>query len=375
MGKSYSPGLTVTDNIVLKKERILPLEGEVTVKKGDKVKANDVIAVTRLPGKVIPLNMANKLGSTPQLVGQFIKVKQGDEIKKDQILAETKGFFGFFKQTVKSPTDGEVENISKHTGQMLLREPRIPIEVKAFIDGIVVEVIPKQGCVIENVSAYIQGIFGIGDETIGDIEVTINDCNDPLTLEMIKPEHKDKILVSGTVVSYEAIQKAISTGVKAIITGGIDDHDLKKLLGYDIGVAITGHENIGITIVVTEGFGPIKMARKTFSLLKQFQGHQASVHGRTQIRAGVIRPEIIIPIEFDENALTDVQPSLPFLEIGATIRVIREPNFGFIGKVTGLPEQLKVVESETKVRILEAELENGQKVTIPRANVEIIEDH
>jgi hypothetical protein len=62
------------------------------------------------------------------------------------------------------------------------------------------------------------------------------------------------------------------------------------------------------------------------------------------------------------------------LEIGTTIRVIRQPNFGVIGKVTGLPEQLTKVESETLVRILEAELENGEKVTIPRANVEVIED-
>ena len=55
------------------------------------------------------------------------------------------------------------------------------------------------------------------------------------------------------------------------------------------------------------------------------------------------------------------------------IRIIRQPNFGKIGRITGLPEQLFKVESETKVRILEAELEDGKKVTLPRANVEVIE--
>jgi len=173
---------------------------------------------------------------------------------------------------------------------------------------------------------------------------------------------------------YDTIQKAKQLGVKAIITGGIDDRDLKKILGYDIGVAITGHENLGITLIVTEGFGNIKMAKKTFELLKAYDGHKASVHGKTQIRAGVMRPEIIIPIEFKDSELQVSVPKPSTLEIGSTIRVIREPNFGKIGKITALPEQLKKVESETLVRILEAELETGEKVMIPRANVEVIEE-
>jgi hypothetical protein len=86
-----------------------------------------------------------------------------------------------------------------------------------------------------------------------------------------------------------------------------------------------------------------------------------------------MRPEIIIPTEFTQEDLGSEEAKMSSLEIGTTIRVIREPNFGQIGKVTGLPEKLTPVESETLVRILEAELENGKKITIPRANVEIIE--
>ena len=49
MAQAYSAGLTVTDNIVLRKERILPLKGEVRVKEGDRVKADDIVAHTSLP--------------------------------------------------------------------------------------------------------------------------------------------------------------------------------------------------------------------------------------------------------------------------------------------------------------------------------------
>jgi len=375
MGQAYSAGLTVTDSIILRKDRLLPLKGDVLVKKGDKVKAEDIVAETLLPGKVVPLNLANKLGVTPAQLVNYVKVKAGDKISKGTVLAENKGLFGlgFMKNSVTSPTDGEVESVSAHTGQILLREPRIPVQVKAFIDGVITDVIPNEGVIIENKSAYIQGIFGIGGETSGKIKVLAASPHEELSADKIDDSCKDMIIVAGAFIRLDAIDKARKVGVKAIITGGVDDQDIKKILGYDLGVAITGHENVGITLVCTEGFGKINMAQKTFDLLKQFAGFKTSIHGRTQIRAGVIRPEIIIPLEFQQEELTVPETKLPILEPGTLIRVIRQPNFGKIAKVVGMPEELTKVESETLVRVLQAEFEDGTKVMLPRANVEVIE--
>ncbi|MBP7310401.1 MAG: hypothetical protein KA984_03835, partial [Candidatus Cloacimonetes bacterium] len=159
MGQAYSAGLTVTDSIILRKERILPLKGQVLVKKGTKVKAEDVVAETLLPGKVVPFNLANKLGVTPGQLSGYIKITAGQKITKDTVLAQNKGLFGmgFMKTEVLSPVEGEVESISAVTGQVLLREPRIPVQVKAFMDGIITDVIEGEGVIIENKSAYIQG--------------------------------------------------------------------------------------------------------------------------------------------------------------------------------------------------------------------------
>lgn len=375
MGQAYSAGLTVTDSIILRKDRLLPLKGDVLVKKGDSVKAEDVVAETLLPGKVIPLNLANKLGVTPAQLAGYLKVKAGDQISKGTVLAENKGLFGlgFMKNSVTSPTDGEVESVSSHTGQVLLREPRIPVQVKAFIDGVITEVIPNEGVIIENKSAYVQGIFGIGGETIGTIKMLAASPDEELAATKIDDSCQGKIIVAGAFIRLEAIDKARKVGAKAIITGGVDDQDIKKILGYDLGVAITGHENVGITIVCTEGFGKINMAQKTFDLLKQFEGHKTSIHGRTQIRAGVIRPEIIIPLEFKKDELVTPETKLPILEPGTLIRVIRQPNFGKIAKVVGMPEELTKVESETLVRVLEAQFDDGKVMRLPRANVEVIE--
>ncbi len=374
MAQAYTPGLTITKSIILRKDRILPLKGEVVVKVGDKVTADDNVAKTDLPGDVIAINIGNKLGVPPSDVLSKMQKKEGEKIKKDEPLAMSQSMFGLFKSIVKSPITGTVENISSITGQVLLREPPVPITVKAFIDGVVSKVYENEGVQIENKSAYIQGIFGIGGEITGEIKVLVDGPDAELLPEQIDNSCKDKIIVGGSMVRLPAIKKAIQVNAKGIVIGGIDDQDLKDLLGYDIGVAITGHEEIGLTLVLTEGFGPIKMAAKTYEILKEFEGYKTSMHGKTQIRAGVMRPEIIIPIPFKEEELKAKEKEISGLKIGSIIRIIREPHFGEICEVTALPEELVVVESETKVRVLKAKMDDGIEVTVPRANVEAIED-
>jgi len=374
MAQAYTPGLTISRHIILKKDRILPLKGEVVVKKGDKVSADDIVARTDLPGEVVPINVANKLGIPPGDVPQKMVKKAGDKIEKGEIIASSKTLFGLFRSNITSPVKGTVENISSITGQVLLRQPPMPVEIKAFMDGIVSKIYENEGVEIENKSAYIQGIFGIGGEITGEIKMAVDSPVSALTSDLIDESFRDKIIIGGAIVDMPSIQKALKVKAKGIVVGGIDDQDLKKFLGYDIGVAITGHEEKGITLVITEGFGPIKMAEKTFNLLKDFEGYKASMHGKTQIRAGVMRPEIIIPIPFKEEELKVKGEEATGLKIGSPIRIIREPNFGKICTVSALPEDLSVVESETKVRILKAKMEDGKEIIIPRANVEAIEE-
>jgi hypothetical protein len=180
------------------------------------------------------------------------------------------------------------------------------------------------------------------------------------------------VVIGGARMTEEAIQTARKFGVAAIVSGGMDDQDLRDFLGYDLGVAITGSEKKGITVVLTEGFGDIAMAGRTFELFKTFEGHEASVNGATQIRAGVMRPEIIIPLD---PGMTKTEPEHGggFLELGKPLRIIRDPYFGMIGTVKALPSDPHVLGSGSKARVLEVELSTGEAVIVPRANVELIE--
>tara|TARA_B100001079_G_scaffold246363_1_gene234909 strand:+ start:1032 stop:2156 length:1125 start_codon:yes stop_codon:yes gene_type:complete len=372
MAHSYTPGLKVLKKTLFRKERILPLKGEVLVKKGDSLSPDTVVASTNLPGNVQMLKVNNILNIEPSDVIDCLVVKEGDDVKKGDMIAETPGIFGMFKSSVESPVDGTVESISEATGRVVVREAPIPVEVDAYVSGSVDEVIEKEGIILKSDAAFIQGIFGIAGEKRGSLELVSKNANEELTAEQINDSMAGKILIGGSFLSLEAYKKAMKCNVAGIVVGGFNYYDLKAVLGYDLGVAITGTEKLPTALIVTEGYGSIPMSDATFNLLKENNGNDASVNGATQIRAGVIRPEIVIPVQGSTMDEDSVSKEPEGIQEGSTVRVIRSPNFGKIGKVTALPSELNKMESETMVRVAEIDID-GVKTLIPRANLEMVE--
>lgn len=258
------------------------------------------------------------------------------------------------------------------TGQVLLREPPRILELLAYIDGAVVETIPQQGVIVEASCSLVQGIFGIGGETWGEIVVAVQSPDEPLAPAHLKADMKGKIVVGGSFLSAETMAKAKELAVAGLVIGGIHDKDLRALLGYDLGVAITGTEQVGFTLILTEGFGTIPMASKTFKLLSAHTGQKASISGATQIRAGVIRPEIIIP-QGATTTSTAAQSQQTGIRLGDPIRIIRDPLFGRIGEVSALPSDLTKIPTESEVRVLQVKFPDGTTAVIPRTNIEVIE--
>ena len=376
MAHSYTPGLKVSDHATVTKERLLPLAGEVLVKLGDHLKAEETVARADLPGSVAPVNVANKLGLAAPEVPESMLRQVGDAVRAGEVLARTKGFFGFFKSECKSPMTGSILNISKVTGQVMVQGPPIPVEVKAYVDGVVTQVLPGEGAVLETKATFVQGIFGVGGETQGTLKMVVSTPDAVLDVSSVPSDATGSILVGGSLVTYEALLAARDRGAVAVVAGGFHDAELRRLLGYELGVAITGNEELGITLVVTEGFGSIAMADRTFRLLKDRDGRKASVNGATQIRAGVMRPEIIVPLTAEEIASFASRPvkEVPGLQIGDVVRIIRQPHFGSLGKVVELPAPLQALESESMARVLVLDIPGVGKRMVARANVEAIEE-
>jgi len=87
----------------------------------------------------------------PGEINDYMLKKVGDKIEKGEIIAESKAFISWFKSKF-GPILGKVESVFVNNGQVLLREPPLPVEVKAYLNGEVVEIIPNEGIVVETVA-------------------------------------------------------------------------------------------------------------------------------------------------------------------------------------------------------------------------------
>ena len=361
-------GLSVTPSCLVRKVRRLPLPGEVRVSVGDVVSPETQIAYAEVPGYAVPVNIANKLAVEAHQVEKVMVKRVGDTVTKGEVLATIKTFLGLGKQNVPSPIDGTIESLSTRTGVVVIRSHPAPFWTYAHIHGLVVELIPHEGAVIETTAAFVQGIMGIGGERHGILHVAVSSPTEVLDREGITPEMAGKIIVGGSLITLGALEKAVSIGALGIITGGINDIELGDFLGYDIGLAITGQENISLSVVITEGVGQIAMSDKTFALLSSLQGKKASINGTTHIRSGVVRPEIIITNDFD----TQFEKDDAKLQVGAKVRIVRNPHFGRKGRIIALPDDQQLAPSEVMYKVALLELDDGTQLSLPLANLELL---
>jgi transcription antitermination factor NusG len=88
-----------------------------------------------------------------------------------------------------------------------------------------------------------------------------------------------------------------------------------------------------------------------------------------------MRPEIIIPLAEDKDSVvkSSDKSNEAGVKEGDIVRIIREPYFGMLGRIKSLPSELLLIETEAKVRVMEVTLDDGKIITLPRANIEIIE--
>ncbi len=288
--------IAVENKIIIRKTRRLPTIGEVIVKQGEIVQEDTIIARGRVRNpELVEVRVDQRLGVDRYNVSDYMLKSVGDIVKKEDIIAIRRSFFGRSTKVCRSPIDGTIEIFSKASGKVLIRGDPLPVEVKAHIPGKVVELLPSEGAIIECKGSIARGVFGLGGETHGFLENLVDSPDEVLTNGLIDKTHTGKVIVGGAIATLEALKKAALVGASAVVVGGVDEKDLTELLGYELGFGVTGQERIGFTLVVTEGFGANPMSSEAFQLFNEHRGGLACVDGTTQIRTRMLRPEVIIP--------------------------------------------------------------------------------
>lgn len=319
----------------------------------------------------VTFDLAFELGCRPDDLPKYMIRQVGQEVKKGQMIAKKGESQAFFTKTAVAPVSGIVSHIDTKTGKVTISRPFKEVIVPAYIRGKVVEIIPDRGCVVETPGIRVNGIFGLGRETHGELRVLAKGPDEILTPDMIPDDMAGKIIVGGSFATNEALARALDIGVKGVITGTVNYFNLTQSLGVKLGVGITGQEDVNITVILMEGFGQLSMRKEIWELLKGLEGYTVSMNGATQIRAGAIRPEVIVSFpdwdgEIKQTAVVDED-----LRVGMRVRVINEPHFGAIGTIQEIIKQPELIETEAKVPTVRVLLGSGESVVVPRPNVEI----
>lgn len=282
--------------MIISKTRQLPTLGEVNVSTNDVVKPDTIIASgTVLNPEMHELKLFQQLGVDPDSVKNYLTKSEGDQVSRDEVLGVSRSFFKRQTRVARSPIEGKIESISSVTGRMMIRGNPLSIEVSAFIPGVVKEILPDEGAVIEVEGNRLEGVFGIGGETYGELVNGVESPDLVLSSMDIEPNHRDKIIIGGAIASLDALRMAVKVRARGIIVGGVDQKDLTYFLGYEMGIPVTGDENAGLTLILTDGFGLNPMNSTLFDNLTENSGTLACINGATHIRSRVLRPEIIIP--------------------------------------------------------------------------------
>jgi len=149
----------VTPLVNVRRERILPVPGDVLVKLNERVEPTQVVAHANLPGDFRVLSVAPELSVSPTKIKRYMQVKVGDNVRRGQVIAKKRN------RIVKSSMAGVLASIG--SGRVLVETPPTPFELRAYINGVVTNVLQNRGVVIETTGAVIQGAWGTGGESFG----------------------------------------------------------------------------------------------------------------------------------------------------------------------------------------------------------------
>lgn len=369
MANLFSPGLTVSPRHRVVKRRELPMKGEILVRPGDVVAGDQIVARAELEGELRIVRVAEQLGIVPEDIGKYLRVEKGQHVASGEVVAEMRGLWGLFRSMVSAPLSGTIEFVSTSTGHIGVRAAPKPLHLSAYIDGRVLSIDEGRAVIIEAHATFVQGIFGVGGERRGRLKLLDVRHDAQIDHNHIPNDVAGCVLVGGHSPTSAALRKAADGGAVGLVTGSLSGATLHEYLGYDIGIALTGDEDVSMTVIVTEGFGSIAMGERTLSTLRHVDGSMVSINGATQVRAGAQRPEIIAP---PGNGAESGERTHEGLQVGARVRVIRVPYFGVIGHVASLPRQLTKIETGAETRVLTVTLTDGKSITVPRANVELL---
>ncbi|MDP8322562.1 MAG: glutamate mutase L [Candidatus Stygibacter australis] len=263
--------------------------------------------------KPVKVKISDRLGIKPKHVKGYLKIREGDFVYTGDLLAACRIDRANKTQTmmadkmsadkmadpvdrradsgtynsILAPATGSVTNIDLKKGTITIHYTKTPLRHYAGVTGEISNILPEREVDIKYSGYKIQGIVGFGSQAMGTLQYYEN-------ISQVKEPEGNTILVIQEQIDLEGLKKIAELGYKGLIAPSIHYRQLTAFTGEDIGVALTGNEHIPFPIVITQGFGNFTLPEEYCQFFQQKIGSHIFIDGHTQIRAGVIRPQIII---------------------------------------------------------------------------------
>ncbi len=337
----------------VRRERLLPVPGRITVRTDQKVNPLDVVAEAKFGAEHLLIDVARTLGLRPEAAQNLIQIKAGDMISQGDVIAR-RGGLGL--QIVHAPVNGRV--LLCGAGRVLLEIGDTSFDLRAGIPGIVTRLIPERGVEIKFNGAVVQGVWGNGQMNVGLMLPVLTAPEDPLTAKLLDVSLRGSVILAGSCNDPAALQAASDLPVRGIILGSMSPALIPLALKAQY------------PIIVVDGFIQRPMNGTAYKLLTTNAKRETTLNAEPFDRQTGLRPEIFIPLPVTQEppAPREVETFAP----DQMVRLTREPHGGTVGKIISLRPGLSTISNGMRTAAADIRLDSGEQVLIPLANLEVL---
>lgn len=210
----------------------------------------------------------------------MIERAAGEHVSEGDLIAT--GPRGLVRRTMRTPVDGRIVYI--RNGQVLLQKADNPFELKAGYNGLVSEIIPERGVVIEMTGALIQGVWGNGPVDFGVMQMIGEAPGERFVLDHVDVSLRGGILAGGHLDEEDTLAALAEIPIRGLVLASMPAR------------LIPAAQAVPYPVFVTEGFGERPMNMAAYRLISSNSGREISVNAEPYQPYLGTRPEIVIPL-------------------------------------------------------------------------------
>jgi len=340
--------------------RMLPNKGEIFVKKNDNLSPADVIGECYISKGFRVFSISDILDIQPRDIGKYLKKELGSKVFKGEVLAERKKYLGSIAKQFIVPCDGVLENLNQDNGYLTVRFPPIKVRLLSGFYGTVEEIVDETGIKIKTQVHILKGQVGAGVVREGVFKIVPN-VKETIDAVDINLDYSKKIILGGSLISRDIIQKAITLGVNGIIGYGINARDYWDLIGHS-----NPKEDVGISLLIIVGFGHSSIDSRVTDFLEKYKNKHAIMDPQ--------KKELLIPLEPNEwkQKRKEKDKEAKELKVGDEAIIISWPYLGKKVKIIEIHKDKKRLNSQIETLTAMVSLNSNRKIILPLRNLELV---